>query len=110
MAAEPILQFFAYNQSPPLRAIARPFALLAEVLVHELPKNPERADALRKLLEARDAALRAFLYLAPESMAARPGAPNPGSAPGAPSSVRNAGPAPGESGGPTGLAPEAPPG
>ena len=64
----------------------------------ETTANPERADALRKLLEARDAALRAFLYLAPESMAARPGAPNPGSATGAPSSVRNAGP--------TGLAPE----
>lgn len=55
-----IMQFFAYEHlKPELREISQPFGLLAERIVTELPRNPERSVALRKLLEAKDAAVRA---------------------------------------------------
>ena len=38
-----------------------PYRLLAHGLVRELPRNPERTVALRKLLESKDAAVRAAL-------------------------------------------------
>lgn len=58
---EHIMQFFAYAHLPPhLQAISAPFGLLAEKIM-ELPRNPERTVALRKLLEAKDAAVRAKL-------------------------------------------------
>jgi hypothetical protein len=58
---EPILQYFVYAHLPPhLQAISRPFAELA-AQVMQLPRNPERTVALRKLLEAKDAAVRAGL-------------------------------------------------
>lgn len=61
--SEPILQFFAYGHlSPPQAAVARPFADLAHHLVRAAPRNPERTAALRKLLEAKDAAVRATLF------------------------------------------------
>ena len=44
-----------------LAAVSAPFALLAEQIVSTLPRNPERTVALRKLLEAKDAAVRAKL-------------------------------------------------
>lgn len=57
---EHILQFFAYGHLPaPLQAISKPFGDLAQQLVDTLPRNPERTVALRKLLEAKDAAVRA---------------------------------------------------
>lgn len=64
---DPILQFFAYEHLPPhLRAVSQPFGEMAERIVHTLPRNPERSVALRKLLEAKDAAVRARLYQEPE--------------------------------------------
>ncbi|MGH7459835.1 MAG: hypothetical protein ACREMA_02255 [Longimicrobiales bacterium] len=58
---EPIRQYFAYDQLPPaLQTVSRPFAELADVVL-TLPRNPERSVALRKLLEAKDAAVRAAL-------------------------------------------------
>ena len=64
---EPILQFFAYLHLPDrLRAVSRPFSDMATELVETLPRNPERTVALRKLLEAKDAAVRAALYKEPE--------------------------------------------
>ena len=39
----------------------RPFAEMADTLIATLPRNPERTVALRKLLEAKDAAVRARL-------------------------------------------------
>lgn len=58
-----LLQFFIYDSlSPDLQAIARPFHTLATALVEGLPENPERTSALRKLLEARDAAFRAHAF------------------------------------------------
>lgn len=58
---EHILQFFAYAHLPPhLQATSRLFGELA-VVVAGLPDNPERTVALRKLLEAKDAAVRALI-------------------------------------------------
>lgn len=58
---EHILQFFEYNHLPDkLRLVSMPFCMLANDLM-ALPRNPERTVALRKLLEAKDAAVRAAL-------------------------------------------------
>lgn len=60
---DPILQFFAYEHLPPhLRDVSRPFGEMAKSIVDTLPRNPERTVALRKLLESKDAAVRAFLF------------------------------------------------
>ncbi len=59
---EPMLQFFRYAHLPQhLQEISRPFCDLAYYLLI-LPRNPERTTALRKLLEAKDCAVRARLY------------------------------------------------
>lgn len=59
---EHIMQFFAYNHlSETLQEISKPFGELAVHIVGTLPRNPERTVALRKLLEAKDAAVRARL-------------------------------------------------
>jgi hypothetical protein len=63
MDSEPILQFFKFDHlREDLRVVSAPFGLLAKDLVDTLPRNPERTVALRKLLEAKDAAVRAKLY------------------------------------------------
>ena len=55
------MQFFEYNHLPHhLQIVSKPFAELAEV-IHQLPSNAERTTALRKLLEAKDCAVRAAL-------------------------------------------------
>jgi hypothetical protein len=60
--AEHILQFFTFEHlKPPLAAVSTPFCTLAHEIVANLPRNPERTAALRKLLEAKDAAVRAFI-------------------------------------------------
>ena len=60
--SDPILQFFAYAHLPPrLQAVSRPFCDLARDIVVLLSPNPERTVALRKLLESKDAAVRAAL-------------------------------------------------
>jgi len=61
-APEHIAQFFAYEHLPPhLQAVSAPFGQLAQDIIATLPRNPERTVALRKLLEAKDAAVRALL-------------------------------------------------
>ena len=61
---DPMLQFFAYEHLPAvLQFVSNPFASLAKHLVDALPRNPERTAALRKLLEAKDCAVRAKLYV-----------------------------------------------
>lgn len=63
MAEEAILQFFTYEHlRTELKSVSAPFGELARTLVRELPRNPERTVALRKLLEAKDAAVRAALF------------------------------------------------
>jgi hypothetical protein len=60
--SEHIMQFFGFMHLPPqLADVSRPFAELAISLVDTLPRNPERTVALRKLLEAKDAAVRAAI-------------------------------------------------
>lgn len=59
---EHIMQFFAYAHLPAhLQEVSRPFGDLATQIVETLPRNPERTVALRKLLEAKDAAVRALV-------------------------------------------------
>ena len=59
---EPIMQFFIYAHLPPeLGEVSRPFCELAKVVVETLPRNAERSVTLRKLLEAKYAAVRAKL-------------------------------------------------
>lgn len=61
-SGEHIAQFFAFAHLPlHLQEVSRPFAALAAGVVLQLPRNPERTVALRKLLEAKDAAVRALL-------------------------------------------------
>lgn len=62
IARDHILRFFHYSHLPPhLQARSKPFCQLARQLVDDVPRNPERTVALRKLLEAKDAAVRAGL-------------------------------------------------
>lgn len=59
---ETIMQFFTFEHLPPeLQAMSKPFAELANVLVSVAPRSAERTVALRKLLESKDAAVRALL-------------------------------------------------
>lgn len=59
---EHILQFFAYEHLPAhLAEVSKPFHDMAHNIVNTLPRNPERTIALRKLLESKDAAVRAKL-------------------------------------------------
>lgn len=58
-----MLQFFRYEHLPAkLQLVSQPFCVLAEQIVGSLPRNPERTVALRKLLEAKDCAVRSLLY------------------------------------------------
>jgi len=62
---EPLLQFFTFEHlKPELREVSAAFAGLAKRIVDTLPRNPERTVALRKLLEAKDCAVRAKLFTA----------------------------------------------
>lgn len=58
---EPMLRFFAYDhlRDARLRATSKQFGELATQLCCDLPRSPERTVALRKLLESKDAAVRA---------------------------------------------------
>jgi hypothetical protein len=63
MMDDPMLQFFEYRHlSSEIQEISSPFHAMADRLVTILPRNPERTVALRKLLEAKDCAVRAYLY------------------------------------------------
>lgn len=57
-----LLKFFEYAHLPEhLRTASQPFADLAQHMVETLPQNPERTVALRKLLEAKDCAVRSLI-------------------------------------------------
>ena len=56
----PILRFFTYGHlSPYLQRVSQPYHAMAMMLEEELPDGPEKSVALRKLLESKDAAVRA---------------------------------------------------
>lgn len=62
IANDPILHFFHYAHLPPtLQETSRRFFELAFAIIRTIPRNAERSTALRKLLEAKDAAVRANL-------------------------------------------------
>jgi len=59
----PIMQFFAYKHLPPnLADISRPFCDIAAEMERVLPTNPETSTCLRRILEAKDCAVRAVLF------------------------------------------------
>lgn len=61
-AVKHILQFFAFAHLPAnLQQVSEPFCILAEWTSKHLPDNAEKTVALRKLLEAKDAAVRAAI-------------------------------------------------
>jgi hypothetical protein len=61
-----MMQFFTYSHLPDhLQEVSAPFGDLAVHLCVILPPNPERTVALRKLLEAKDCAVRALIYKEP---------------------------------------------
>lgn len=58
-----MLQFFAWEHLPPhLQEVSKHFMGIANMVIASLPRNPERSAGLRKLLEAKDCAVRAKLY------------------------------------------------
>lgn len=63
-AIEPMLQFFEFAHLPAhLQSVSANFAGLARDIVVMIDRNPERTVALRKLLESKDCAVRAKLYV-----------------------------------------------
>lgn len=60
----PILRYFAHDHLPePLNVVSRGFGDLAVLMDDFLPDGPEKSTMLRKLLEAKDAGVRAALDL-----------------------------------------------
>ena len=58
----PILRFFEFGHLPEdVQAIASPFRRVALRMANRLPASAETAAGLRKLLEAKDCAVRAYL-------------------------------------------------
>lgn len=61
-SVQAIMQFFVYAHLPPnLQEVSKMFGELAEKVANG-PQNAETTVALRKLLEAKDAAVRAVLF------------------------------------------------
>jgi ferritin-like protein len=57
-----LLRHFTAEHLPPdLRAVSQPICDLAHQLAEQLPADPETTTALRKLLEAKDCAVRAVV-------------------------------------------------
>ncbi len=68
VARYPVLQFFVYNHLPEeLQDISKSFNVVAWRMAKKLPDNEETRVALRKLLEAKDAAVRSMLSYVPTS-------------------------------------------
>lgn len=56
----PILRYFEYDHLPEkLAAVSKPFCNLAHEMALELPHCAETSAGIRKLLEAKDCAVRA---------------------------------------------------
>jgi hypothetical protein len=67
-----LLQFFAYEHLPDhLQTVSKPFGDLAREMARTLPLNAESTTALRKLLEAKDCAVRAVVYVADAAQSRR---------------------------------------
>lgn len=61
----PVLEYFQYNHLPEghLRATSAVFNTVAWKMAKQLPSNAETSTSLRKLLEAKDAAVRSALKI-----------------------------------------------
>jgi len=58
-----IMQFFSYDHLPePMKSVSKKFGDLAIEMNEHLPENPEKSVALRRLLEAKDCAVRAIIF------------------------------------------------
>lgn len=58
----PILKYFEYSHLPPsLQEVSKPICLLAHQMDELVPDGAEKSAGLRKLLEAKDALVRAYL-------------------------------------------------
>jgi hypothetical protein len=63
MRRELILQFFNYEHLPAhLQDHSKSFWALAHHVCNTIPESPERTNCLRRLLEAKDSAVRAAIY------------------------------------------------
>lgn len=61
-AIQHVLAYFKWDHLPAhLQEVSRPFGELARQVAERAPQNQETTVALRKLLEAKDAAVRAAL-------------------------------------------------
>lgn len=59
---DPIMKHFRFGHLPVgLQNVSRRFGEVAMWMFKELPRNAERTVALRKLLEAKDAAVRSVI-------------------------------------------------
>ena len=62
IAQDHVLRYFHYAHLPAvLQVRSKPFCDLARHIINTTPRNAERTVALRKLLEAKDAGVRAAL-------------------------------------------------
>lgn len=63
MDEDRMLKWFAWDHLPQhLQYISQPFASLAQEVIDTVEPGAERTVALRKLLEAKDAAVRAMVH------------------------------------------------
>jgi ferritin-like protein len=63
-----LMQFFTYDHlAPQLQKVSKPFADQARFIEQTMPDNPEKTMCLRKLLEAKDCAVRAYLFVEPKA-------------------------------------------
>lgn len=62
-STNPIMQFFKYDHLPKeVQKVSAPFFTLANAIDESLDDNPEKSTCLRKLLEAKDCAVRAYMF------------------------------------------------
>lgn len=62
LTENPILRFFSYDHLPGnLQMVSAPFTVVACFLLGNCPPSAERTVAFRKLLEAKDCAVRAVV-------------------------------------------------
>lgn len=60
--SNPIMKFFEYKHLPEhLQAVSKPIGDLASYMEATVPESAEKSVGLRKLLEAKDALVRASL-------------------------------------------------
>lgn len=58
-----MMKWFAFEHLPPhLKVVSERFCMLARHIADSIEAGPERTVALRKLLEAKDAAVRACVH------------------------------------------------